>query len=70
MEPQQPSSTEGSSKPLKCPTCGAAVSADSDAFPFCSTRCRMVDLGRWLDGRYVVSREVSEEDLDDPSLSP
>jgi len=70
MEPQQPSPSGGSPKQIKCPTCGALASADSDAFPFCSARCRMVDLGRWLDGRYIVSREVSEEDLDDPSLNP
>lgn len=70
MEPQPPKSPEGSSDRFKCPTCGAATSAGSDAFPFCSARCRMVDLGRWLDGRYTVSREVSEEDLDDPTLHP
>ena len=26
-------------------------------FPFCSPRCRMVDLGRWLNGEYVIPGE-------------
>jgi uncharacterized protein len=34
---------------LTCPTCGQSFdSADSPAMPFCSSRCRTVDLGRWL----------------------
>ncbi|RUL88463.1 DNA gyrase inhibitor YacG [Tautonia sociabilis] len=42
----------------KCPTCGRAVEGPSlDAlphFPFCSERCRLVDLGRWIDGEYAI----------------
>jgi endogenous inhibitor of DNA gyrase (YacG/DUF329 family) len=38
-----------------CPTCGEAAAARGDrAFPFCSERCRLIDLGRWLDGDYRV----------------
>jgi endogenous inhibitor of DNA gyrase (YacG/DUF329 family) len=36
---------------------------DSDR-PFCSERCRLADLGKWLDGAYRISAHVSEEDLD------
>lgn len=32
--------------------------------PFCSQRCRIADLGSWLDGAYRISRPISEEDLD------
>lgn len=32
--------------------------------PFCSERCRLVDLGAWSDGAYAVSRPVQMEDLD------
>jgi endogenous inhibitor of DNA gyrase (YacG/DUF329 family) len=32
--------------------------------PFCSERCRSIDLGSWLDGAYRISAPVSEEDLD------
>jgi len=28
--------------------------------PFCSPRCRMAELGHWLEGRYVVSRNLDE----------
>lgn len=32
--------------------------------PFCSERCKTIDLGSWLDGTYRISRAVQEEDLD------
>ena len=36
-------------------------------FPFCSDRCRMVDLGRWLTGQYVIPGEtVQEEEMAPP----
>ena len=35
----------------KCPVCDAAVDlAQTPTVPFCSDRCRLIDLGRWLDG--------------------
>jgi len=40
-----------------CPTCNKPVQravAAPDPFPFCSTRCQMVDLGRWLDEDYRI----------------
>jgi len=41
---------------LSCPVCRADVTArdraESDCFPFCSPRCRLIDLGRWLGGQY------------------
>jgi endogenous inhibitor of DNA gyrase (YacG/DUF329 family) len=42
----------------RCPTCGAAAPSTPPAagerspFPFCTDRCRLIDLGRWLDGDY------------------
>ncbi|KWV48542.1 DNA gyrase inhibitor [Bradyrhizobium macuxiense] len=44
-----------------CPICGKPT---EQAFrPFCSPRCRDVDLNRWLTGAYVVpGREGDEED--------
>jgi endogenous inhibitor of DNA gyrase (YacG/DUF329 family) len=42
----------------KCPICSKPyeVEAVSDlpTFPFCSERCRLVDLGRWIDGAYAI----------------
>jgi hypothetical protein len=44
--------------------------APADAWPhrpFCSERCRSIDLGSWLDGAYRISTPASEEDLDGAS---
>lgn len=38
----------------RCPTCKKDVALDGPAFPFCSGRCKLVDLGSWLEGRYVI----------------
>ena len=38
---------------------------DSPARPFCSDRCRLADLGKWLDGAYRIGAPVEEEDLDE-----
>jgi endogenous inhibitor of DNA gyrase (YacG/DUF329 family) len=44
-----------------CPECGKP--ANPATLPFCSPRCRDVDLNRWLSGRYVIpGRENSGED--------
>lgn len=53
----------------KCPICHVEVATrrpDNPNFPFCSARCKTIDLGRWLGGEYVlVVREEapSEHDL-------
>lgn len=50
----------------RCPHCGRAVTArgpqDSSAFPFCSPRCQMVDLGKWFREEYRTSRPVIDDD--------
>ena len=41
----------------RCPICKKPVRAarpENPSAPFCSTRCRDVDLGRWLDGEYRI----------------
>jgi uncharacterized protein len=44
-----------------CPICGKPAVAASQ--PFCSERCRDVDLNRWLSGSYAIpTREGEEED--------
>lgn len=48
---------------LRCPTCGKTFErSESSAMPFCSERCRLVDLGRWVDERYAVPTERTEEE--------
>ncbi|MEM7682175.1 MAG: DNA gyrase inhibitor YacG [Planctomycetota bacterium] len=60
--PRQPAPDFG---PPACPICGTAGSTNPAHQPFCSARCKKVDLGRWFDGRYVISRPVEQRDLDE-----
>jgi endogenous inhibitor of DNA gyrase (YacG/DUF329 family) len=50
-------------KPLKCPSCGKLVKAADEDFPFCSDRCRRIDLGKWAMGVYKISSPVLDPDL-------
>ncbi|MBI5477397.1 MAG: DNA gyrase inhibitor YacG [Deltaproteobacteria bacterium] len=54
----------------KCPTCGGPVPPTSAAFPFCSSRCRLVDLGRWLGEEYRIPAVEDDVDPPDPSARP
>ena len=45
---------------VKCPTCKQAVAVGAADFPFCSERCRLIDLGKWASGQYVVSSPVQD----------
>jgi endogenous inhibitor of DNA gyrase (YacG/DUF329 family) len=58
------------SAPNYCPICKREVPGDEEApRPFCSARCRAIDLGSWLDERYRIAT-VSEEDEDGLSPAP
>jgi endogenous inhibitor of DNA gyrase (YacG/DUF329 family) len=47
----------------RCLACGRPISADRAAHrPFCSERCRLIDLGNWLGERYAVPDEATEPD--------
>lgn len=43
----------------RCPICGQTGAADHR--PFCSARCKQVDLGRWLGGAYRVPTEEAPD---------
>ncbi|MBT3365590.1 MAG: DNA gyrase inhibitor YacG [Nitrospina sp.] len=48
---------ESSQKHLKCGICKEPAEMDrtkNPFLPFCSERCRTIDLGKWLDGKYVI----------------
>jgi hypothetical protein len=57
-----PSEPQDGPPKAKCPICGKPASPETR--PFCSPRCRAVDLNRWLSGSYVVPG--SENDEEDP----
>ncbi len=48
--------------PETCPACRKPVPADSRWKPFCSDRCRLVDLGRWFHEDYRVSTPLKGEE--------
>ena len=41
---------------MKCPICKKEVPPGDPEFPFCSERCRMIDLGNWATEKYVILR--------------
>ena len=45
---------------LRCPTCKKQVKAQDPEFPFCSERCRLIDLGKWASGEYVISSSLRD----------
>ncbi len=47
---------------LRCPTCRKVVLRTDPEFPFCSERCRLIDLGKWASGGYVISTPVNQAD--------
>ena len=49
---------------LKCPVCRKKIvySSQNPSRPFCSERCRLVDLGQWLVGDYKI---IDDDTCDD-----
>lgn len=62
-----------SDKKANCPQCGQAIriSSDNRWRPFCSERCRLIDLGIWLEGNnHLPSEEpVDFDDLPDDDVT-
>lgn len=58
---------------LRCPICGQTIqgtrSAEWPAFPFCSARCRRIDLGRWLGEDYRIAAADGEDEPADEGPS-
>jgi len=47
---------------MKCPICKKEVVLGAPEFPFCSERCRLIDLGNWASDKYVIpGRPVAEQ---------
>ena len=58
---------------MRCPICKKPVEEPTPggkktAYPFCSERCRVIDLGRWLDEKYQIP--VTEKDEDESESDP
>lgn len=55
---------------LRCPICKKPVKRTDPDSPFCGDRCRMIDLGKWASGQYVISSPVTdaEDSIQDGAL--
>ena len=53
---------------VKCPTCGRSIEwSDQSPFrPFCSERCRVIDLGAWLSEKHAIPGTETEAAADAP----
>lgn len=58
-----PKEKKPKTKVLRCPTCGAVVLPEDPDMPFCSDRCRMVDLGKWASGAYRISSPILDPEV-------
>ena len=57
---------------VNCPTCGTKVEwVEARKFrPFCSERCKQIDLGSWAEEKYVIPVANPLEDFDDDAPPP
>ena len=49
----------------KCPICAKPVAEADHCSSFCSDRCRLIDLGKWLKGDYTISRPIEHHDIEE-----
>ena len=49
---------------VNCPTCRKEVDyrqrARNPYFPFCSERCKLIDMGKWLEGKHKIEEPLTE----------
>jgi len=49
---------------IRCPTCGKTVlyraGQEGPFFPFCSERCKLIDLDKWLSGEHRIEEPLPE----------
>ena len=51
---------------MKCPICKKPVELGMSEYPFCSERCRLLDLGAWASEQYVISTPIEPENEPKP----
>jgi len=52
---------------MRCPICRKEVQPDDPFVPFCSDRCRIIDLANWATGKYVISTPAQPPPEEDDS---
>ncbi|MGH9590434.1 MAG: DNA gyrase inhibitor YacG [Terracidiphilus sp.] len=63
MEADAMAAKKKSTKLFKCPICGTIIQPKDEDFPFCSDRCRKIDLGKWATGVYKISSPVLDPEV-------
>jgi endogenous inhibitor of DNA gyrase (YacG/DUF329 family) len=46
---------------MKCPICQKEVQITDPYMPFCSERCKLIDLGNWASEKYVISTPATQQ---------
>jgi endogenous inhibitor of DNA gyrase (YacG/DUF329 family) len=57
---------------IVCPICKKVLedaTPEYESRPFCSSRCKQIDLGNWLDGKYRISRPLRPDDATDEEFT-
>ncbi len=54
---------------MKCPICRKPVAMTDPYVPFCSERCKLIDLGNWASEKYVISSPLQPGEDDVPEES-
>ncbi len=53
---------------IKCPTCKKRTEWQNNPFrPFCSERCKIMDLGSWASEKYIIEGKLNDETNHKPS---
>lgn len=57
---------------VRCPQCGkeSPWSPENPWRPFCSERCKQIDLGAWASGSYVIPGAAGDDDLPEDGEAP
>ena len=55
---------------MTCPICKKTVAPGDPDFPFCSERCRIIDLGNWATGKYVIPSTSNPQEDDESEPRP
>ena len=50
---------------IHCPRCKKLLDGRPEHFPFCSERCKNVDLGHWFSDSYAISRPLNPDEVDE-----
>jgi endogenous inhibitor of DNA gyrase (YacG/DUF329 family) len=53
---------------MKCPICKKEAGTAGEFYPFCSERCKIIDLGNWASEKYVISTPVQASD-EEPEIT-